>query len=390
MFEGIRAALAIDWLVGMRGGEKCLEAFAELFPNAPILTMVHRPGSVSAKIEAHPIVTSPLQKLPFGQTKYRYYLPLMPRLVEAVRVPPVDLLVSVSTCVAKALVPPAGAVHACYINSPMRYLYDRYDDYFSPGRAGWATRTAMRLMRGRLQRWDRRTADRVHRWAANSEFIRERVRRCYVRPAEVIHPPVDVARFANVRRRPDDYYLMVTALVPYKNVDVAVEAFRGLDRRLVVAGSGPMLAKLRANRPPNVELRGWVDDAEIPELVAGCRAFLMPNVEDFGIAPVEAMAAGRPVIALGEGGVRDTVRDLERYDAGVLSAGYGPTGVFFDEPTPAGLRQALAAFERDESRFLPDDLRRWSKRFDLPRFKREIAAWLQAALATRQPLRRAA
>jgi glycosyltransferase involved in cell wall biosynthesis len=389
--SGLRVALAHDWLVGMRGGEKVLEVFADLFPDAPIYTMVHKPGSISKKLESHPIFTSPLQKLPMAVHRYRYYLPLMPRFVESMKMPEVDLIVSVSTCVAKSVVPQPGTRHACYINSPMRYLYDRYDDYFSPGKAGFITRTAMRMFRGRLQRWDKRTTDRVDSWAANSSFIRQRVMRYYLRPAEVIVPPVDVDRFQAVRGKPpDDYYLMVTALVPYKNVDVAVEAFRGLDRRLVVAGSGPMFARLKATCPPNVTLLGWVDDDAIPELVARCRAFLMPNVEDFGIAPVEAMAAGRPVIALGEGGVRDTVRDIDRFDAGELSAGYGPTGVFFSDPSPIGLANAIRRFESMEHRFIPSQTSAWTRRFDHHRFVHEVTDWIRRTMLMDEPTRRAA
>lgn len=375
-----RVALVHDWLTGMRGGEKVLEHFADMFPDAPIYTLLHVPGSVSPTIESHPIHVSPLRKLPRAATNYRHYFPLMPWFLEQLKIEPVDLVLSTSSCVAKSARAPAGARHASYVFSPMRYLYDRYDDYFSSGRAGLATRVAMRLVRGPMQRWDGRTAARVDSMVGISRFIAERIRQAYGRAVPVIHPPVDCTRFAAARRAPEDYYLMVTALVPYKSVDVAIEAFRELDRRLVVVGSGPMLRRLQRDCPPNVELRGWVDDAELPSLVAGCRAFLFPNVEDFGIAPVEAMAAGRPVIALAAGGALDTIRDLDHYRTGALPGPLGPTGLFHDGATPKELARAVRRFEREEAAFSPDDCREWAKTFDGPTFRKKARAWIQAVL----------
>ena len=378
----MRTALVHDWLNGMRGGEKVLEAFAEMFPDAPIHTLLHVPGSTSPTIERHEIRTSALQRMPGAATRYRHYLPFFPRFVEGMRIAPTDLVLSDSSCVAKSVRPPAGAKHACYILSPMRYVYDRYDDYFAKGRASLATRAAMRLVRARLRRWDLRTADRVDDFAAISTFVQERVRNLYGREARVIAPPVDTERFANTAGRPGDYYLMVTALVPYKNADVAVEAFRTMPRRrLVIAGSGPWLQKLRAAAPQNVELLGWVEDPRVDELLAGCRAFLMPNVEDFGIAPVEAMAAGRPVVALGEGGILDTVRDLDRWSANQLPGKLGPTGMFYRDAGPAGLAAAIERFERVAAAFHPDDCQAQARKFSKARFAANIAGWLAEVLA---------
>lgn len=375
-----RVALVHDWLTGMRGGEKVLEVFCRLFPDAPLFTLLHKPNSVSPLIESRPIHTSSLQKAPGGLQHYRKYLPLMPAFVEQLRPTDVDLVLSSSSCVAKSVRPPAGAKHLSYVHSPMRYIYDRFDDYFAPGRSSMAVRTAMRVVRRPLQRWDRATSDRVHQYAANSSFVRERVFRCFGRDSEVIHPPVDVERFAAAMRKPDDYYLIVAALVPYKMVDVAVKAFEGLDRKLVVAGSGPMLESLRASAPPNVEMLGWVDDDRVLDLVAGCRAFLMPNVEDFGIAPVEAMAAGRPVIALGEGGVLDTVRDAERVESGVFGRNASPTGIFYSEASAFGLADAVRRFEKIEHRFNPAETSFWTRQFDTSVFEQRIRRWISDAL----------
>lgn len=387
----MRVALAHDWLTGMRGGEKCLEVFADLFPQAPIYTLLHVPGSVSRVIESHEIRTSWLQKVPGASERYRYFLPLMPRLIESLKVEPVDLVLGTSTCVAKSIIPPAGAKSLCYVNSPMRYLYDRYDDYFGKGKAGTLTRVAMRVLRGRLQRWDVATADRVDSMVGNSTFIAERIRRVYGRECRVIHPPVDTVRFAKARREPEDYYLIVAALVPYKNVEVAIEAFRLLDRRLIVAGSGPLEAKLRATAPSNVQMLGWVDDEAIPRLVAGCRAFLMPNVEDFGIAPVEAMATGRPVIALGQGGVRDTVRDLDRWRTGELAGPVeaarkdhsAPTGLFYQDNSPAGLADAILRFESEIDTFESGAIARWAEEFSEATFRRKILRWIEDSMGER-------
>jgi glycosyltransferase involved in cell wall biosynthesis len=375
----IRVALVHDWLTGMRGGEKVLEIFANLFPQAPIYTLVHEPGSVSPAIESHPIITSSLQKVPGAVHRYRHFLPVMPWLMDRQKIEPVDLVLSCSSCVAKSAVAPRGAQHASYILSPMRYIYDRYDDYFSPSRAGILTRLAMRGVRRPLQQWDRATSRRADSMVAISTFIAERIRQVYGREAPVIFPPVNIDRFAPAMSPPDDYYLMVTALVPYKNVDLAVEAFRSLDRRLIVAGSGPMLARLRESAPPNVTFLGWVEDEAIPTLVGRCRAFLMPNVEDFGIAPIEAMAAGRPVIALGEGGVRDTVLDLDRWNQGQLpprAQAHGPTGLFFDQPRADSLATAIQRFEKQEACFDPASIARWAATFGEDRFRREIQGWI--------------
>ena len=379
----LRVALVHDWLTGMRGGEKVLESFARLFPEAPIYTLVHVPGSLSPLLESRRIVTSVLQRLPRGPHNYRHYLPLFPALVERLRLEPVDLVLSCSSCWAKAVPVPAGAVHASYVLSPMRYLYDRYGDYFGPGKASLPTRTAMRTVRRPLQRWDRRTADRVDHFATLSRFVQQRIRSIYDRDSELIAPPVDVDRFAAAAAGagPRDYYLIVSALVPYKKVDLAIDAFRNTDRRLIVAGGGPLLDRLRRSAPPNVELLGHVPDEQLPTLVAGCRAFLFPQVEDFGIAPVEAMAAGRPVVALDQGGAIDTVR--------CISAAPAPTGIRYPDPSARGLRRALDDFEQVESHFDPTLIAAWASRFGRDRFESQLSAWLGRILPAPAALRAA-
>jgi glycosyltransferase involved in cell wall biosynthesis len=366
-----RVALVHDWLTGMRGGERCLEVFCELFPDADLYTLLHVPGSVVPVIERRRVVTSLIQRLPQAELRYRHYLPLFPAAIRAFDLRGYDLVLSSSHAVAKSVRPPAGGLHVCYCFTPMRYVWDLYDDYFGP-RAGTATRLLMPALAAWLRRWDRATAARVHHFVAISRFVAERIRRAYDRDADVIYPPVDVSRF-RLDESPEDYYLVVSALTPYKRVDLAVEACTRLGRRLVVVGSGPEEARLRALAGPTVELRGWLDDARTAELYARCRALLFPPLEDFGIAPLEAMAAGRPVIAFGQGGARETVVPPGGAEA--------PTGLFFARQSVDDLVEAIRRFESGVVAFEPKALRRRAEEFDRPLFKERIGAYLERRLA---------
>jgi len=363
---GPRVALVHDWLTGMRGGERCLEVFCELFRDAPLFTLLHVPGSVSPVIEDRRIVTSFVQRLPSAATRYRQYLPLFPAAVRALSLDGYDLVLSLSHCVAKAVRVPPGALHLCYCFTPMRYVWDLEDDYARG--AGWLTRAAVPPMAAALRRWDRRTRG-VDEFVAISHHIADRIRRAYGRPSEVIHPPVDVARF-RLAEAIDDYYLVVSALVPYKRVDLAVTAAGRLGRRLVVVGSGPEEARLRALAGPGVTFLGWRPDAEVAELYARCQAVLFPSVEDYGIVPLEAAAAGRPTIALARGGALETMVGL---DGGAEP----PTAVFFAEPTVDALAGAMTAFEAAADRFDPHALRARAELFDRPRFARHLREYVQ-------------
>jgi glycosyltransferase involved in cell wall biosynthesis len=364
-------ALVHDWLTGMRGGERCLEVFCELFPDADLYTLLHVRGSVSRAIEQRRIITSFIQRLPDAARHYRSYLPLFPAAIRALDLRGYDLVLSSSHAVAKSVRVPRGALHVCYCFTPMRYVWDLYDDYFG-ARAGRLTRLVMPPVAAALRRWDRRTAAGVHHFVGISHFIADRIRRCYGRDAEVIYPPVDVARF-RLEEKPETYYLVVSALAPYKRVGLAVEAATRLGRRLVVVGTGPEETRLRATAGPTVEFLGWKDDAEVAELYARCRALLFPTVEDFGITPLEAMAAGRPVIALGQGGALETV---------VPPGGAAPpTGLLFPRQTVDDLVEAMLRFETGVVAFEPKALRRHAETFDRPVFKERIEAYLTACLA---------
>ena len=237
-----RVALVHDWLTGMRGGERVLDALLELFPQAEIFTLIHRPGSVSPRIESRTIHTSFVDDLPFARGPYRYFLPLFPRAVESFDLAGFDLVISSSHCVAKGARPPLGVPHVCYCHTPMRYLWDQYDDYFGPGKASRIVRAAVAAIAPGLRRWDVASADPVDRFIANSACVRDRINRHYGRTATVVHPPVDVERFGPAASR-EDFYLVLGALVPYKRVDLAVEAFNRLGRRLVIAGEGSELER---------------------------------------------------------------------------------------------------------------------------------------------------
>ena len=352
----MRTVLVHDWLTGMRGGEKVLEALADLFPGAPILTLVHRPGAVSPALETHPIRVSWLGRLPGARRHYRKLLPLYPAAMATLRVPPADLVVSSSHAAAKAVRKPAGAVHVCYCYTPMRYLWDLYDDYFGPERADWLTRAAMRALRGPLRRWDVATAAGVDHWLAVSEHVRERIRRLYGCESTVLHPWVDLERFTPGGEAAGERYLVVSALVPYKRIDLAIAAAARLGRGLDVVGTGPdaeRLARAAAAAGGDVRFLGWLDDAALAPAYRGARAVLMPGEEDFGIAPLEAMASGRPVVACARGGALETVVDSE-------------TGVLFAPQTAEAL---AAAIERCEAiAWDPARLRARAERFSRARF----------------------
>jgi len=386
----MRVAIVHDWLTGMRGGERCLEVFCELFPDADLYTLLHVKGTVSPTIERHRITTSFIQSLPLAQRFYRYYLPLFPAAVERFRLGSYDLILSSSHCVAKGIRSPAGAKHLCYIHAPMRYVWDQFENYSGGGRSGLAARVGMELFRTRLQRWDVASAAQVGQFVANSYNIARKVQRYYGRPAAVVHPPVDWHSF-RLAERSEDFYLMVTAFAPYKRVDLAIQACNGMRRRLKIIGKGQEEARLRKLAGPTIEFLGWQPDEVVREHYARCRALLFPGEEDFGIVPLETMACGKPVIAFGRGGALETVCPPadQSVDAGEVSQGDqpsherrsgAPTGVFFFEPSTESLVQAMESFERRRAEFDPRSIRDHVAPFDRRLFKERINAFAIAAL----------
>ena len=318
-----------DWLTGMRGGEAVLEAILDALPDAELFTLFHFRGSVSPKIEARTIHTSSLQRIASRVSDYRRLLPFFPRAIREFDLSRFDLIVSSSHAVAKS-VNARGKPHLCYCHTPMRYVWDRFDDYFPRSRP--LTRMFAKIVASRLRHFDVKSAPQVTKFLANSTFVRDRIRNFYGRDADVVHPFVDEsflsAPLANER---DGYHVIVSALVPYKRIDLAMAT----GKKLVIIGSGPLLDDFRRRRPPNVELLGSVQRDRIVERLARARSLILPGIEDFGITPLEAMALGTPVVALGEGGVLDTVIP-------------GKTGIFFRDQSVESLRRGLEEVESME------------------------------------------
>ncbi len=363
----MKVALIHDWLTGMRGGEKCLEAFCELFPGAPIYTLVHRPGSVSATIEAHPIHTSFIQRAPAGRAHYQRYLPLYPLAIERFDLRGYDLVLSSSHAVAKGVIVHPGTTHVCYCHTPMRYVWHAYEDYFGHGRYRFPLSWGLACAATWLRTWDVASAQRVDRFVANSANVAARIRRYYGRNASVVHPPLETDHFtpdASVAR--EDFYLIISALVPYKRLELAIEAARRLRRRLIVIGSGIERRRLERLAGSQVAFRGWLSDAELVDHLRRARALLFPGEEDFGIVPLEAMACGTPVVAYGAGGALETVVD-------------GETGVFFAEATADALVAALERLERLE--LSPDAGRARALQFSRARFLERMREEIAGALA---------
>ena len=264
--ESVKVALVHDWLTGMRGGEKVLESLCDMFPSAPIFTLVHIRGSVSAKIESHPIRTSFLQRAPMVKKYYRNYLPLYPNAIERFDLSGYDLIVSSSHCVAKGVLPSPSAYHICYCHTPMRYIWSHYDDYFGNHRTGLLKRLALPPIREYLCNWDFSSNQRVDQFAANSRNVAERIRKFYGRQSQVVYPPVDVDFYTPSGTDRGPFYLIVSALVPYKRLEVAIEAFNRNGKMLVIVGTGPEETRLRKLAAPNIQFSGRVEAHELREL----------------------------------------------------------------------------------------------------------------------------
>lgn len=365
----MRVALVHDWLTGMRGGERVLEDVAALFPDPDLYTLIHVPGSTSEPIDRLRIHASPLSRLPGIARHYRLFLPLFPWAIGRFHLRGYDLVLSTSHAVAKSVPTAPGTLHVCYCFTPMRYVWNQVDAYLGRG----ALRILATPLVAWLRRFDLRTSgvDSVSRFIAISRTVADRIARTYGRSAEVIHPPVDTDRFRIRGTAGERPYLLVGGFVPYKREDLVLDAFRRLDRPLVVVGEGPARARLEARAPARVRFLGRVSDERLAELYARCRALVYPQEEDFGIVPLEAQACGRPVIAFGRGGATETVVPPED------PAGRSPTGLFFEPQTPAALADAVRRFEAMEEAFRPEAIRRHAEGFSRPRFRRELAEALE-------------
>jgi glycosyltransferase involved in cell wall biosynthesis len=369
----MKIALVHDWLTGMRGGEKCLDVLCRHYPHAQLYTLLRVPGATSPAIERMQITTSFLQRLPGAVRHYRYTLPLMPRAIERLEIAAdVDLVVSFSHAVAKSIRPPPGVPHVCYCFTPMRYAWHRRADYFAvSGRVRNGPIAAARnMLLDWIRDWDRKTSDRVSHFVAISHTVARRIAECYGRTSQVIYPGVDTRFYSPADPGQDDYYVCVSALVPYKRVDLAIAACNRLGRRLVVIGDGPQRRQLARLAGPHVQLAGWRSNEEIRHHLRRARALLFPGHEDFGIAPLEAHACGTPVIAFGQGGATETVLPATAAQSG--------TGLWFAEQNVASLCDAIRTLESHSDWFDPQLARQQAKRFSLGRFEREIVDYVEA------------
>ncbi|MFH1664552.1 MAG: glycosyltransferase [Candidatus Omnitrophota bacterium] len=344
--------------------------FCELFPAATLFTLVHKKGSVSRIIEDMDIRTSFLNGFPGVDKHYRSFLPFFSAAIESFDLSGYDLVLSSSHCVAKGARAPGGALNICYCYTPVRYAWKFFDEYFS--RENPVKRWMISKIISRLKKWDIASNKDIDHFVAISDNVKNRIREFYGRDADVIYPPVDVDRHGE-REGDKGFYLVVSALVPYKKVDLAVQAFNGNGKRLVIIGDGGDLRQLKSVSGPNIEYLGWTGDSELAHYYAGCRALIFPGDEDFGIVPVEAQAHGKPVIAYAAGGVLETVVPLQAGLPGEAS----PTGVFFDEQTPSALNAAIEAFESNMELFDPETIRNNALRFNRSRFKDEIEKYVE-------------
>lgn len=367
----MKVAIVHYWLVGMRGGERVLEALCELYPTADIFTHVYDPAEISPTITGHKITTSFIQKLPFARKKYQSYLMLMPLALEHLDLTAYDLVISSEAGPAKGVICRPDALHVCYCHSPMRYIWDQYHIYRN--QAGAVTRALMPLMAHLLRIWDVTSAARVDAFVANSSFVAQRIDKYYRRAATVIHPPVDTREFHPASPSPPSTgapYLYVGELVSYKRVDIAIDAFNENGLPLDIIGDGPEKKRLQQRAKSNITFHGRQPFSVLKQKMAACKALIFPGEEDFGIVPVEAMASGRPVIAYRRGGALDTVIDNQ-------------TGLFFTDPTAQSLAAAVTRMEQNSSAFSPETIMRHADTFAKTAFKSRFAHTVEHLLATR-------
>ena len=359
-----RVAVVHEWLGPYAGSEQVLVAVLSVFPRADLYALVHSPKDLrGTPLEQVPVRASFLQSMPKAQEKYQAYLPLMPLAVEQFDLRSYDIVLSSSHAVAKGVLTGADQLHVSYTHTPVRYAWDLYFDYLTArgldrGVRGWLARIVLHYLR----LWDSSAANRVDAYLANSFYVGRRIKKVYRRPSRVVYPPVEVGRY-----RPDlpreEFYIAVSRFAPYKRMSLIVEAFSEIDKPLVVIGTGPEFARARRTAGPNVELLGYQPDDVVTDYLQRAKAFVFAADEDFGIIPVEAQAAGCPVIAYGKGGVLETV--VRWPDANA-------TGVLFDAQTPKALAEAVRVFEAHEAAFEASTCRRNAERFGRERFLREL------------------
>ena len=362
----MKKALIHDWFSTYAGAEKCVESFTNIWDDFEIYSLIDflkgtdRDTILKGK-HAH---TSFIQKLPFAKDKYRNYLPLFPLAIEQFDLSGYDVVLSSSHAVAKGVLTHSNQLHIAYVHTPIRYAWDLYHQYLrESGLDGGLKGMLAKYFLHKIRLWDASTANRVDHYVANSRYIARRIQKTYGKPSDVIYPPVDVDKFT-LREAKEEFYLTASRMVPYKKIDLIVEAFSQTDKKLLVIGDGPDMAKIKSKAGKNVELLGFADDKTMADLMGRARAFVFAAEEDFGITPVEAQACGTPVICFGRGGARETVRD-------------GESGLYFMEQNAKELLAAVAKFEQNYDKFEPVKIRENSLTFSRARFEAEIKSYVE-------------
>lgn len=372
--SNLRVAIVHYWFIGRAGGERVVEALAEIFPQADLFALVADRESLSLSLQKRKLRTSFLQQLPGAKRFHRHFLPLQAIALEQFDLSDYDLVISSESGPAKGVITSSRTCHICYCHSPMRYIWEMYPQYKRGMNA--LVRTVFSLTAHYMRLWDYASAGRVDYFVANSNFIASRIRKYYGRESKVIYPPVEVDA-GDTLSAPDDYYLAVGRLVDYKRFDLAVSACTQLGRRLRVVGDGPQYKSLKKIAGPTIEFLGKVNDSDLRLSLAGCRALLFPGEEDFGIVPVEAQSFGRPVIAYASGGALETVLGVWPGQLATTSN----TGVFITEQSSSALIEAIERFESQELRFDPQEIRKHSQQFDRTVFKTRMAEFIEWALS---------
>ncbi len=358
-----KVAIIHDWLNGMRGGEKVLESLLDIFPKADIFTLFLERNNVSEKINDHTIYASSLDKKGWIKKRYRNFLPILPAAIESFNMKGYDLIISSSHCVAKGIIPDPDALHISYIHSPMRYIWDQYDEYF--GKIKGIKKKIIAYFASKLRIWDITSSARVDCFIANSSFIAKRIEKFYRRKAEVINPPIDTEFYTPKKNPERKFFISVSALVPYKKVDLLIEAFNTSEENLIIVGSGPEEKKLKNIAKKNISFRKGISQEELRELYRDAIAFVFAGTEDFGMAFVEALACGTPILAYKRGGVLDIVTDFK-------------TGILFEKQNVQSIIEGIKAIKK--AGFDTEILRNSSLGFSKNNFEAKITQFISKAI----------